>query len=272
MAKDFTNEVESLEESEIDPETYKPKILALGNTGAGKSTLGATFAGKKLLIDYDGRADSLIGFPNIKVIKVFDGNPTSPKAWTKATDIRKWLWSLARRKDQPFPYSFIMEGGLTSMGTYCMYHSLLLDPKRGLGGSPGKQHYGPWIKYMGDHIRAMHALPCGYFLEGHLNFVEDENTSEMQVFPKVFGRQFKTELPSIFNEVWLCHKDRDPKTRKATFWVDTEGSGIYNFFRSALNRRGLYWTSPVSVDLSEEPAGISKLLQLRFGKKGGDKD
>ena len=36
------------------------------------------------------------------------------------------------------------------------------------------------------------------------------------------------------------------------------------------NPLGKYWTDPIEIDLSTEPAGFQKLLELRFGKDSGN--
>lgn len=257
----------------FDPKTYRFKGLLVGHTGAGKSTGAATAPGKKLVLEYDNRKESLMGHPeieNIEIIQVLEKDFRSPAAWEAAERIRRELTTLAR-KPETFPYDCIIEDGLSALGDFCMYWALTLDPKKGLGGSPAQQHYGPWIKNMGDHIQAMRNLPCSYILTAHFNAVEDEATGSINYFPKVYGKQFRTQVPGYFNEVYFCTKSdfQDESTRKSKrsyLWY-TGGTGRYNFFKSAINHREQYWTDPFLVDLDEFPYGIQKLIRLREEKQ-----
>lgn len=257
----------------VDPSRYRFKGLLCGHTGSGKSNTALTAPGKKLLIEYDGRRESIIGHPeleNTEIIQILEADSRSPKAWDALEQLRRELVSLAR-KSQTFPYDCIIEDGLTFMGTYCMNWCLLLDSKRGLGGAAAQQHYGPYIKNLGDHIQAMRNLPCSYILTSHFNAVEDEATGSIKYFPKVYGKQFRTDVPTMFNECYFCTKidrpDEDTHKNRRTYVLFTGGTGRYDFFKSALNYQELFWTDPVIVDLKNRPYGIQKLLHLRFGKE-----
>ena len=258
----------------FDPSSYRFKGLLVGHTGSGKSNGALTAPGKKLLVEYDNRKESIMGHPEIdstSIIQIIEKDNRNPAAWEAAELLRRELVSLSRKKE-PFPYDCIIEDGLTALGAYCMYWALTLDPKKGLGGSPAQHHYGPWINNMGQHIQSMRNLPCSYILTGHFNALEDEATGGLHYFPKVFGKQFKTEVPSYFNEVYFCTKsdaqDTTTKKHKRTYLWYTGGTGRYDFFKSAINHRERFWSDPFIVDLDSSPYGIQKLIQLRQQGEG----
>jgi len=251
-------------------ENYRIKALLIGHSGSGKTTSGVlTLPGRKLVIDYDGRSASLAGAPDVDVIELLEQNPKSPAAWDKAEKLKDELWTAVRKKE--LKWDSIVEDGLSSMSTICMYWALLLDPKRGLGGSPAKQHYGPQMKNLQDHVRSMINLPVNYVLTAHFNALDDEETGAIHYFVKVFGKQMKTDVPGWFNEVYYCYHTSNEKAKRETYLWHTSGFGKFDFMKSSINNpAGKYWTDPIEIDLSSEPAGFQKLLELRFGKEKGD--
>lgn len=252
---------------DVTRDEHRFRCFMVGETGSGCTTSLVTLPGKILVIDYDRRASSLAGLPNIEVLACHEPDPKSPKAWARAMEIRREIWSQIR--NHKFPYDAVCEDGLSSMNRICMYWSLLLDPKRGLGGSPAQQHYGPHIKNLSDHIISMIALPVHYILTGHFNIVTDPEGNS-KYLPKVYGAQMRTDIPTWFDETYLSYKR--PKTRKTgtEYLWHTEGFGKFEFFKSSLNQRGKYWENPFKLDLEEETAGFKKLLDLRFGKEVKD--
>lgn len=249
---------------------FRWKVLLMGQTGGGKSTLAATLPGRKLFLDYDQRGESLIGLPEIEVIRepLVDPNPKSPQAWRNADALKDELWTAARTGK--LEYDTIIEDGLSSMNRICMYWALLLDPKKGLGGSPAMQHYGPHIKNLTDHIISMLSLPVNYCLTGHFNLAEDEETGGVTYLPKVYGKQMRTDIPTWFNEVYYCFHETDPKSKRERYFAHTAGFGRYDFMKSALNQFGKFWENPVEIDYDKPPVGFQRLLGVRFREEESD--
>lgn len=247
------------------------KAFLAGPTGAGK-TLSATtlprINGKPLLLlDLDGRAETVAGEPGIEILPLYDDRPESPRAWEAVETVRKELVSIARRckKDgSPFPYSGIIEDSLSMLAVIAMNSALLLDNKRGLGGAPAQQHWMPQITYLRKHINAMRVLPCHYVLTSHFELIVDGDSNEIKILPKV-TRSLRTELPSWFNESYRCYREQT-KDGVSYFWM-TMGTGKYEFFKSALNKKGKYWKDPVQINFDDPPVGFERLIQLRFGKE-----
>jgi hypothetical protein len=251
---------------EMTKETMKIKAALGGHSGSGKTTSAvATLPGKKLLIDYDGRADSIAGLADVDVIQILESNPRSPVAWRKAEALCDDLWVATRAGE--LKYDVVIEDGLTAMNRYAMHWALLLDPKRGLGGSPAQQHYGPQMKNLADHILKMKALPVHYVLTIHLEMFEDAAEGSVLFLPKMYGKT-RTELGTWFNETYYCFHKSDPQSNQQKYFWHTSGFGRMEFFKSAMNNPvGKYWKDPVEIDLEKRPAGFEKLLNLRFGKE-----
>lgn len=260
--------------TEVQPgKNYLLKLLNGGKTGSGKSTLGMSVPGRKLILDYDGRKESLAGFPDVEVISFPEPNRKDPAAWDKATGLRQELWAVARKSKENFPYSLIMEDGLGSMLRFCMNWCLTLNPKRGFGGAPVEGHYGALATNAMGHIIGMKALPCHYILNCHLAPMTDATDGSIVYFPQspIGGKMVPNSLPAEFNEIWRMAKVIDDRSKKYIYHLFTGGGGEsrYDFFKSALNHLGRYWTDPVTVEVPEdlngkEAWGIQALINKRF--------
>jgi len=256
-----------------------PRIKAFlaGDSGSGKTTSACSIPGKKLLIDFDNRADSLVGLADLDILPCHEADSKLPKAWERALAIKTELHALARKAtpEAPFPYEAIIFDGLTSMGRIAMNWSLLLDPKKGLGGSPAQHHYGPQMNQLADYVLTALTLPCHIIFTGHIELFEeqtDEGTRHI-FLPKITGK-LKTEVANWFNECYLCRRvsvERDGKRITEHHWY-TSGRDKLRFFKSSLNQLGKFWTDPIIIDFDQQPTGFAKLLELRFGKEGEKKE
>lgn len=252
---------------EAHRENYLIKCLLVGKSGSGKTTsAGLTLPGRKLVIDYDNRAESLAGAKDVKVLKMLP-TVTEPLKWQETVKLLEELWGQVRRKE--LEYDSILESGLSSMNRMAMYWALMLDPKRGLGGGPAMQHYGPQIKNLQDHIMSMLALPVNYVLEAHYELVEDQESGGTTFLPLLFGKKARSELPGLFNECYHAYHMWDGEKKVQKYFWHTAGFGKFDFMKSSMNNpAGKYWTDPIEIKLDENPAGFKMLLDRRFGKGG----
>jgi len=242
------------------PSNYKIKGMLAGPSGSGKTQSASTLPGKLLLVDYDGRSETLAGNPNVDIINCYDPDPKSPKGWMKAEEVRKQLWVDTRA--QKLEYAGVIEDGLTQMLRYCMNWSLLLDPKRGLGGSPAKQHYMPQMKNVSDHVLSLKSLPVHYILTAHLEIIEDEEMGGLKYLPKATGKM-RTEIPGWFNECYYCSREKDKNGQLRYYWT-TAGAGRWDFLKSTLNQLGKWWKDPIEINFSTPNVGFADLLGRRF--------
>lgn len=250
------------------PGKYLLKGLLTGPSGSGKRMSATTLPGKILLIDYDGRKETVAGLEHVDVISCYDPNPQSPTAWRKAETLKQEIWASIRKGT--FPYDAIVEATLSSMLRYCMNWSLLLDPKRGLGGAPAKQHYLPQMKNIGDHVLSLKSAPVHYILTAHIEIIEDEDMGGLKYLPKATGKM-RTEIPGWFNECYYCHRHPDENGKLRYYWT-TAGTGRWDFLKSTLNQLGRYWSDPIEIDFDKPPVGFKKLLLKRFPDGKGERD
>jgi len=255
---------------DLDPSKHRIRALLSGNSGSGKTTSALSVPGKKLLIDLDQRGTSAIGNPDTEIVEIIEKDARSPQAWSKCEQLYKELWQQVQKKS--LEYDAIIWDGITSMSRMAMNMALLLDGKRGLGGTPAQQHYLPQMKYLTDLIKGSLGLPCHVIFTCHLELIEDREDQSYKLLPKITGK-LRTEIGSWFDETYLCQRTSGKGGRAQYSWI-TMGTGKFDFLKSALNQLGRYWTDPVELEVPKDFSelwGFGKLLDLRFNKKGGDK-
>lgn len=250
---------------ELDPETYKIKAFLAGPSGSGKTQSIITLPGRKLLLDFDGRAETIAGTPEVSIIKIVEPDPRSPRAWSKVEDVLKEITSAFIKKE--FPYDTIIADGLTMLGRYSMNWALLLDPGRGLGGAPAQQHYLPQMDTLSKWVLKLLALPLNIGVTGHLELFEDKKAGTTHLYPKITGK-LRTEVANWFNETYYCYRVKGEKGGALVYYWMTAGAGRQEFFKSSMNSLGKYWKDPIKLEFgTDKPVGFQDLLGRRF--KGG---
>lgn len=254
----------SAKEMEIDPSTYKIKAFLLGPSGSGKTLSAITLPGKVLLVDFDGRAETVIGEEHVEILSCHEPDPRSPEAWQRAERIRRQIISEVRHK--VFPYDSIVWDGMTMLGRYGLNWALTLDPKRGLGGAPAQQHYLPQMDNLAKFVLSTLALSLNIVYTGHIELIEEKDTGRILHLPKVTGK-LRTEVANWFSETYSCYRHPNKDGDLRYYWL-TAGSGSKEFFKSTLNKRGKYWTDPIEINFDKPPVGFADLFERRFGKEG----
>lgn len=245
----------------------KLNTLLAGGSGSGKTTSATTYVDPEkgelgLHLDLDNRADSIAGFDHIKTIPCFEIDPRSPRAWMKCDKIRKDLWIAVRAKK--FPYQLVIVDGMTELYEVGMNWALTLDPKRGLGNSPAKHHWGPQMHNCKLWLKSILALPCRVVVTAHEDIEKDEMTGGLYYLPKATGKH-RTMIPKWFSETYYCWSQQVKETQR--FYWTTSGKGKRQYLKSSMNQLGRFWKDPIEVDFSKKPCGFQKLLELR--QKGG---
>jgi len=257
------------EKASLDPDKHKWKAFLAGPSGSGKTTAIATLPGRTLLVDFDGRWDTVAGLPNVDVYTIPEENPRSPKAWAKAVRFLDVVVSEVRQGI--FPYTGLFFDGLTMMGRVSLNWALLLDSKRGLGGSPARQHYGPQMDNLAKFVLGSLALPLHIVYSGHIELFQDDSTGSQKFYPKVTGK-LRTEVANWFNETYYCYRVPNEDGKLCYYW-QTAGSGGQEFFKSSLNSLGKFWEDPIQIDFdSKEPQGFKGLWGRRFFGEGSGKE
>ena len=255
---------------------YKIRALLLGESGSGKTTSAISLPGRKLLVDFDGRAESIAGVDNTDVLRINETDPDKPTAWNEAISLRDEIWG--KLKTNSFPYEGVIWEGFSSMTKFCMNFCLSLRTKtgqlaeRGFGDTPAQHHYRPYMAEMSKFIFNCVAMPVHTVYTGHYYTYEDGTTNKVEYWPKLYGN-IRTEVGSWFNETYHCYnltqtiKEGDKQVKKQKYYWQTASDTKYGFLKSSLNQLGKHWQSPIELDPSQTPWGFEKLLELRFGKE-----
>lgn len=264
------NNVQSAEN--IDPETgLKLRVLLVGDSGTGKSTGATTLPGKKLLIDLDGRSESLAGFENLDIYKIIEQTPAQPRAWLDLENLKEEIWSAVRQNK--FPYDSVIVDGISSMCKFSMNWSLMLTGNDGKlmskapGGGPAQPHYGPAMIRLDRLINSMLALPYHVLFTAHCDLFEDEHLKTLTYYPKIIGK-LRSEISNWFNETYLTKTMRGGDGKNKYLWLTKSAGDRFPFMKSALNQLGNYWEDPIELDFNEETRGFELLIEKRFGKGG----
>lgn len=262
----FIGKTIKAEDVQINPENFKWKAFLAGPSGSGKTMASTTLPGRKLLVDFDGRSETVAGVKDVDIYPCHEPEPKSPVAWRKADTVRKTIIGEVRRG--VFPYDTVIFDGLTMLGRTCLNWALTLDSKRGLGGAPARQHYGPQMDNLAKFVTSTMFLPLNICYTGHLEMFEDDQLGAHRLYPKITGK-LRTEVSNWFNETYRAYRTRDENGDLKYYW-QTGGSGQHEFFKSALNQLGKYWKDPIEIDFSKPHIGFDDLFQRRFKKKGGE--
>ena len=262
----FTDRVVPASNVSLKPETFLWKVFLAGPSGSGKTMASTTLPGRKLLVDFDGRAETVAGIKDVDIYPCHEPEPKSPQAWLKADNARKVI--VAEVKAGIFPYDTIIFDGLTMLGRMCLNWALTLDSKRGLGGSPARQHYGPQMDNLAKFVISTMFLPVNICYTGHVELLEDDQQGAHRLYPKITGK-LRTEVSNWFNETYRAYRTPDKDGVLRYYW-QTAGSGTHEFFKSSLNQLGKYWTDPIMVDFNKKRVGFQDLFYRRFYAKGGE--
>ena len=260
---------EKAEDMALDSSKFLIKVFLAGASGTGKTQGAMSLPGRKLLIDLDNRAESVFGTKDLHIIKCHEPDPKSPMAWDRLKKIQEQI--LVDIEEDDFPFETIIYDGLTMMGRIAMNWALLFDSKRGLGGAPAKQHYGPQMDNLSKFIISALTVPKNICFTGHMDMFENVQSGEMQFLPKITGK-LRSELSNWFNETYYTYRDEDDDGNTRYKWL-TAGNEKYEFFKSAMNSLGKYWSDPVVIPkegYADDSNGFNQLLKWRFKGGGGD--
>lgn len=256
--------------TKVTAQSLKLKVLLVGDSGTGKTTGACTLPGKKLLVDLDGRSESIAGIENVSVVKIIEPRPEQPRAWLDLETLKEEIW-LQVRQDK-FPHDSLIIDGISSMCKYAMNWSLMLtgaDGKlmgRAPGGGAAMPHYAPAMNRLDRTINSLLALPINVLFTAHVDLYEDEHLKTLTFYPKIIGK-LRSEISNWFNETYLTKTSRGGDGETKYYWLTKSGGDRTPFIKSALNQFGKFWNDPIAVDFNKKSKGFELLLEKRFGTK-----
>lgn len=230
------------------------KILAYGNSGAGKTCFAAAFPGPVLYLDFDGKADSAAEYHrgNPELLKNVDVRQLQARLMMNPTDnpiaelmsiIDKEL--VPGQKTGTHKFKTLVLDSITTFSSLTLGHIMKTNPgiKRNetkQGPQPGLQDYGILKREFAKLIPGLLSLSCNVVMLGHISTEKDEVTGELVRGPLMDG-SFAKELPIYFKEVWRIYVDD-----KGKHWAQTKADARFAC-RSQL--RGL--PNPMPLEYAE---------------------
>jgi len=192
------------------------KILIEADSGVGKTCTAATFPGKVLILDFDGKADSAAAYlrskglteqlNNIEVEQFpshLQGNPIEKLMLL----INQKL--IPQQKSGKMEFQTLVLDSITTFSAATLRHIVKTNPgiKRTVsaqGQQPGLQDYGVLRREFQQLIPGLLSLPCNVVMLAHLAIEKDEATGQIFRHAMMDG-SFARELPIYFKEVWRMY-------------------------------------------------------------------
>ena len=216
--------------SEMSGQAPELKVLVYGESGAGKTCLASTFPKPMLILDFDGKSNSIINFlgqdnpelENIEVKNLQASLVEDPmEAFVKITKELE-----GQLKKGTMPYKTIIVDSLTTFSAAALNHIVKTNPtiKRprfAQGTQPVMQDYGILRREFQRLIPGFLGLKANIVMIGHIKITTDETTGSILREPKLDG-SFGGDLPIYFEEVYVAEVDRAGKRS-----LLTNGKGKY---------------------------------------------
>lgn len=230
--------------SELATKSPRVRVLTYGDSGVGKTCLGATFPGPIKLLDFDGKANSIISFlgkghPKLKDIDVEDLRPTMAGNPIEAFQVI--LGDLIKQQQAgKIEFETLIIDSLTTFSDAALKHIVKSNPaiKRPTykqGAQPCQADYGILRREFKRLIPGILSLDCNVLCLGHIKMEKDDTTGAI-VNNVMLDGSFGQELPIYFEEVYVAMKKGDRR------YLMTQNDGRYK----CRTQRGL----PKEIDMS----------------------
>jgi len=240
------------------------KGLFLGDSGVGKTCLGATFPGPIELLDFDLKADSAAAFLRSKGqsekltqinVEQFappiedDAKGPSPIDHLTQLIAKKYI---PQQRAGKMEFSTLMLDSITTFSIATLKHIVKSNPgiKRVAsiqGVQPCQQDYGILKREFQRLIHGLLSLPCNVIMLAHIDIEKDESTGQIFRHSMMDG-SFARQLPIYFKECWRLYI-KDGKRM-----AQTQSDNMFNC-RSQIP--GL----PAHLDVTEGYAAIAKYIK-----------
>lgn len=234
------------------------KILVEGDSGVGKTCYAASFPGKVLYLDFDGKVDSAASFlrsQNLSdQLQAIEVEQFPPNLGVSPIDRLGKLIAeklIPQQRAGTMEFQTLVLDSITTFSAATLAHIVKTNPgiKRNetkQGPQPGLQDYGILRREFQRLIPGLLSLPCNVIMLAHIAVEKDEATGQIFRHAMMDG-SFARELPIYFKEVWRMYV-KDGKR-----FVQTQSDHMFNC-RSQIP--GL----PGNLDVSEGYGALKKYL------------
>lgn len=257
----------------------KPKILALGTAGSGKTTQILTFPGKTFCYLFDPNATrSLAGAENVDFVEILpDALPIG--ATSLSAENRKSLPKPKNPKLGLDPYrSFDLDfEERLATGFFDSYDNLVIDSLTSLsdlvmdavlaingrgGQQPQLDDYGPVVIALSNICRQFVAMDKTIYITGHLDLRQDEVSKKILNQPLLIGR-LKVKLPLLFTDALIFNAESEVSggvTAKTSYRIQTKPDRFNPSVRCSLKTTA--FQEVVTIDFSKPllNQGLGKLF------------
>lgn len=258
-------------------------MLALGETGGGKTSLFLTHPGKKFCYFFDPNAtrtvymfkdspgfqlDYLEFYPeklnlNITSLKKGVGDVKSPADRTIAQAYLDWEKDFDDRCEGGFfdSYDLIGLDSITTFGDLVMDRILELNKRP--GEWPHQDDYGPQMNAIAKVMRTLTAMGKDIFVTGHYEMKQDEMSKRIFFTPMVTGR-LRTKLPLLFSEIWRCEADCS-SDGIMKYTIQVKPDRLTPLIRSTMRGFDKTVKYDVTIDPSKDltSQGLGKILRMQ---------
>lgn len=242
--------------------TAQHRILALGDTGSGKTTQILTLSGRKFCYLFDSNAIlSLQGhdvdyeefLPDRQSLAVrslsakIGGDKSSVK---QSTMYQTWEQDFDKKLESGFfdSYDVIGIDSVTTLLDLIMDRVLSIN---GIFGQwPTQDMYGPQMMAFTNICRALTSMGKTIYMTGHLDIRQDDLTKRVFRRPMMTGR-LTTKIPLLFSDVLVYEAEATDKG--VVYKIQTIPDRITTCVRTSI--KGLEPYEPVTVDFTKDPVG-----------------
>jgi AAA domain len=253
------------------------KILALGLTGAGKTTQFLTLPGRKFIYIFDPNAIlTLQGFDvdyeeflpdniNLDVKSLSKDKKPIPVMKGYSADVySKWELDFEGKMRSGFfnDYDWLGFDSFTTLSSMVMDSILKINGRP--DSWPGQDDYGPQMLTLTNIFRQTTSLGIGVYATAHIESRQDKVTKKVSTQPMMTGR-LANSLPLLFSEIFLLEVHDGVRT------AQTQQDNDFKTVRTSM--RGLDIYENVDIDFSKEPVGqgIGGLINW-YKRTGGKSD
>lgn len=250
-------------------ETSAHKILALGDTGSGKTTQFLTLPGKKFIYLFDPNAILSLQGHDVDYEEFLPDNlnlsvrSLSKDKGDKTTNYQnkvyvEWEKSFEEKIKSGFfdPYDAIGFDSATTFLDLIMDRVLTINGRAGQW--PQQDDYGPQMNTFINVCRSLMATGKTIYMTGHVEIKKDELQQRIFRKPMMTGR-LTTKIPLLFSDVFIFEAENDGRGT-VKHKIQTVPDRITTTVRTSFKGLGAYedvtvdWTKPL------ETQGIGGLI------------
>lgn len=243
--------------------TAAHRILALGDTGSGKTTQILTLPGKKFCYLFDSNAIlSLRGYDieyeeflpdrlNLAASSLSAKKPSDKASVHGSNLYQQWEVDFNTKLSEGYFDSFdwICLDSITTFLDLIMDRILTINGR--FGEWPQQDDYGPSMIAFTNVCRSLVGIGKGIYMTGHMEIKQDELTKRIFRKPMMTGR-LVAKIPLLFSDIFVT--EAEPGTDgKMVYKIQTTPDRMATCIRTAI--RGLEPFEDVTVDFSQDPVG-----------------